>query len=450
MTDTIEKSTKDGKLNVLLLDDEQDILKALTRVLRLDYKVVTFSDGREALAYLDENDVAIIISDMRMPEMDGAEFLSNAKECHPDSVRILLTGYSDMQSTVKAVNSGGIHTYISKPWDNENLKLTVAKAAEFYNLRREREHLAKEIEDRNQQLQTMNDALEESNNRLTDFNAELEKQVEQRTKALKTSNVKLEALLKNRNKTFKDILSMVTAIIEHRTGFPADHAERIANQAKSVGVRMGLSEAECGHVYLCGLMHQIGLIGAKDKEIESAEIDPDSNIPIAPDENAILGASILSTIQRFEPLVSIIRHQNELFDGTGKPDHLKGEEIPVGSRIIKVIKDYDFYVASPFNSRRMMTKSAQKYLKDSSGTIYDPAVVATFISLVSVPGNVDEGVELCIGLAEVTPGMVIKRDLYLPNGNLMLTAGNAISDTLLAKLKEIEKSSSMPIAVYIG
>ncbi|MDW6093268.1 response regulator [Vibrio rhizosphaerae] len=443
-------ATASERLTLLLLDDENDILKALNRVLRLDYDVVSFNDGREALTYLQENEVSIIISDMRMPEMDGAEFLSQAKEIAPDAIRILLTGYSDIQSTVRAVNAGGIHTYISKPWDNENLKLIVAKSAEFFRLTKEKERLSQELEERNQQLETMNQALEDSNQKLSDFNHQLELQVQERTQALSTSNTRLEMLLKSRNKTFRDILGMVTAIIQHRTGFPADHAERIANQAKSVAQRLKLPETEIGHIYLCGLMHQIGLIGARDSEIEMTKVDPESQVPISPSANAVVGATIVERIKRFEPLVEIIRHQDELFNGLGRPDHLRGPEIPIGARVIKVVKDYDFYVASPYNPKRMTTRSAQGYLKQQAGEMYDPQVVDIYLEMLKQPSQVEEGVELCIGLSEIKPGMVIKRDLYLPNGNLMLTAGNAISAVLLSRLKSIEKQTNMPITVYIG
>ncbi len=443
-------SPEDQKMKLLLLDDENDILKALNRVLRLDYDIATFNAGAEAIKYLEENEVSIIISDMRMPEMDGAEFLAKAKEMQPDAIRILLTGYSDMQSTIKAVNDGGIHTYISKPWDNENLKLIVAKAAEFFSLTKERERLAKEVEERNEQLELMNSALAESNNLLSDFNSKLDKQVQERTKELKTSNVRLEMLLKSRNKTFRDILSMVTAIIQHRTGYPADHAERIANQAKMVAGKLGLPEIAVGHIYLCGLMHQIGLIGSTDAQIEETKFDPESEIPITPEANPVLGAQIVARIKRFEPLVEIIRHQDEFYNGTGKPDHLHSDEIPIGARIIKAVKDYDFYVASPYNPYRLSTKSAQTYIKEQAGEIYDPDVIDALLAMVRKPDKLEEGVELCIGLSEVTPGMVIKRDLYLPNGNLMLTAGNQISSALLTKLKAIEENSPMPIAVYIG
>ncbi|EEW10694.1 response regulator [Vibrio mimicus] len=443
-------NTHDDKLNILLLDDENDILKALNRVLRMDYNVVTFDNGADALQHLQENPVHIIISDMRMPEMDGADFLAKAREMQPQTVRLLLTGYADIQSTVRAVNAGGIHTYISKPWDNENLKLIVAKAAEFYRLSRDKERLTIALAERNKELEVVNQELAENNQKLEEFNQALEAKVQERTLELQDSNKRLEISLASRNKTFKDILAMVTAIIQHRTGYPADHAERIANQAKSVAVKLKLPETIASHVYLCGLMHQIGLIGETDNDWKVVKVHQDSDIPITPNVNPILGAEIVGRIKRFEPLMEIIRHQDELYDGTGKPDHLQGGQIPIGARIIKVVKDYDFFVSGANNPRRMHTKSAQEYLRQQAGIYYDINVVEAFIAIVSAVTRIEEGMELCISLSEVRPGMVIKRDIYLPNGSLMLTAGNAMNESLLRKLKELEKEMNMPIPVYIG
>ncbi|ENM5833556.1 response regulator [Vibrio metoecus] len=443
-------NTHDDKLNVLLLDDENDILKALNRVLRMDYNVVTFDTGAEALEYLQENPIHIIISDMRMPEMDGADFLAKVREMQPQTVRLLLTGYADIQSTVRAVNAGGIHTYISKPWDNENLKLIVAKAAEFYRLTRDKERLTIELEERNKELEVANQALAENNQKLAEFNQELEVKVQERTLELQDSNKRLEVSLASRNKTFKDILAMVTAIIQHRTGFPADHAERIANQAKSVAIKLKLPETVASHVYLCGLMHQIGLIGESGNDWKVVKVHQDSDIPITPNVNPILGAEIVGRIKRFEPLMEIIRHQDELYDGTGKPDHLLGDQIPIGARIIKVVKDYDFFVSGSNNPRRMHTKSAQGYLRQQAGIYYDTQVVEAFISIVSAITRIEEGMELCVSLSEVRPGMIIKRDIYLPNGSLMLTAGNKMNESLLRKLKDLEQEMNMPIPVYIG
>ncbi len=141
------------------------------------------------------------------------------REMQPDTVRLLLTGYADRQSTVRAFNAGGIHTYISKPWDNVNLKLIVGKATEFYRLSRDKERLTIELEERNKELEVANQALAENNHKLAQFNQELETKVLLRTVALQESNKRLEVSLASRNKTFKDILAMVTAIFQHRTGF---------------------------------------------------------------------------------------------------------------------------------------------------------------------------------------------------------------------------------------
>ena len=114
---------------ILLVDDEQGILNALRRLFRnKDYVVHTALGGQEALALLAEEKVDLIISDMRMPEMDGAEFLQKAREAYPLTERILLTGFSEMELTVRAINDGGIYGYLSKPWDNQQVLELVENA----------------------------------------------------------------------------------------------------------------------------------------------------------------------------------------------------------------------------------------------------------------------------------------------------------------------------------
>lgn len=420
------------KLTLLLLDDEADIIKTLTRVLRMEYNVVSFNEGEEAIAYLKENDAAIIISDMRMPQMDGAKFLSIAKKLRPASVRLLLTGYSDMESTIRAVNEGGIHTYLAKPWDNEGLKLVVAKAAEFYRLTQERDLLTQTLEQKNKEL--------------ADFNQQLETQVLQRTKALREANVSLEKLLKARNQTFNDILATLKAIIQYSTGVPADHSDRVAEQSKAVATLLKLSDQEINQVYLCGLLHEIGLAARKGDKPEL--VKRTQGVPSTPEANATLGAEIIGQIKRFAPLVNIIRHQDENYNGTGGPSHLKESDIPIGARIIRVVKNYDYFVASDNNRHRMTAQSAQNFLKEYSEVLYDPIIVEAFLKVI---GKVDQkdGIERCVSISDVKVGTVVKRDVFLPNGSLMLTAGQEINSNLLEKLKRIEKDNQFPIAIFI-
>ncbi|MCP4701757.1 MAG: response regulator [Gammaproteobacteria bacterium] len=119
------------KTTVLLVDDEQRILRSLKMLFRSEYKVLTAPSGSEALDIIKHNTVHVIVSDQRMPVMAGAELLRQVKEASPNTMRLLLTGYSDLKAVTDSVNEGEIFRYINKPWDNENIKATVAKAAEI-------------------------------------------------------------------------------------------------------------------------------------------------------------------------------------------------------------------------------------------------------------------------------------------------------------------------------
>jgi two-component system, sensor histidine kinase and response regulator len=124
------------KHTILCVDDEIDNVEALERIFRSKYKVLKATSGAQALSLLDQNPepLAVIITDQRMPQMTGVEFLSQTLETHPDTIRILLTGYTDMESIISAVNSGQIYRYLNKPWDPVDLSNTVERAVERFEM----------------------------------------------------------------------------------------------------------------------------------------------------------------------------------------------------------------------------------------------------------------------------------------------------------------------------
>ena len=127
------------KLRMLVVDDEPDNLDLLYRTFRRDFQVFKADSGIRALEVLEEEgEVAVIISDQRMPEMKGTEFLSKTLPQFPDTVRIILTGFTDVQDLVEAINSGQVYRYITKPWDSEELRSVVKKAADTYELLKQR------------------------------------------------------------------------------------------------------------------------------------------------------------------------------------------------------------------------------------------------------------------------------------------------------------------------
>jgi LytS/YehU family sensor histidine kinase len=131
------------KYKLLYVDDEADNLFAFKAVFRRYYDIQFAESGEEALALMAENDVDLVISDQRMPEMTGVELFARMRESHPHVIRMVMTGYSDMQAIIDAINKGNIYYYITKPWKAEELRLIIDKALETYSLRKKNEALEK-------------------------------------------------------------------------------------------------------------------------------------------------------------------------------------------------------------------------------------------------------------------------------------------------------------------
>lgn len=145
---------------LLLVDDEDNILNALKRLLRRDgYTILTASSGAQGLELLDAHQVGVILSDQRMPGMIGAEFLEHAAKKQPDTIRLMLSGYTELESVTDAINRGALYKFLTKPWDDDLLRENVRQAFEQHELRAERDHLAEALRVANAQLAQANAGL---------------------------------------------------------------------------------------------------------------------------------------------------------------------------------------------------------------------------------------------------------------------------------------------------
>jgi len=149
--------------SLLIVDDEKEILRSLTLTFMQDYEVFTTSSGSEALDILGKQNIALILADQRMPEMTGVELLSQVFAVNPNIIRIILTGYTDTAAIIDAINQGHIYQYITKPWDRQELRITIKRALESYEVILENQRLVKE--------------LQIVNNRLTDENFLLRREI---------------------------------------------------------------------------------------------------------------------------------------------------------------------------------------------------------------------------------------------------------------------------------
>jgi signal transduction histidine kinase len=154
---------------VLVVDDEPDVVKSVQDLLRYDYKVLGATRARDAIKLMQENEIAVVMSDQRMPEMSGVEFLGRARADHPEAIRLLFTGYADIRAVIDAINEGNVYRYITKPWDPDELQTVIREAVERYDLLVERKRLIAELEQKNAELEKANAALREADALKTAF-----------------------------------------------------------------------------------------------------------------------------------------------------------------------------------------------------------------------------------------------------------------------------------------
>jgi response regulator RpfG family c-di-GMP phosphodiesterase len=279
-------------------------LRLLKRLFRDDYDCLTASSGEEAIELLSQHDVAILITDQRMPRMSGIELLTQTAQLRPHMARILLTGYTDVEALVDAINCGLVHRYITKPWNNDDLKLEVRRALEEY---------------------------ENKKNRY----------------ALKVANDRLHLRLEEMR---LGVANAFDAILRIKDEYSCEHAGRVATYAAKIAQKLGLGADECADLTLAAWLHRLGHVGTPDELLWKSE-------PLAKDEaevyqeNSERGARILSMIPELRNVADMILLLFENFDGSGFPRGLQGEQIPLACRILRVADEY----ARLTNPRAMST-----------------------------------------------------------------------------------------------
>ena len=144
------------QFGVLYVDDEIHNLNSFKAAFRRDFNIFVAQSAREGRKILDQNEIAVIVTDQRMPGMTGIEFLESVIPIYPDTIRILLTGFSDVNAVMDAINRGQVYKYLVKPWQNDELKMYIQNALEIYHLRKENKELAQKLQQATAELEVLN------------------------------------------------------------------------------------------------------------------------------------------------------------------------------------------------------------------------------------------------------------------------------------------------------
>ena len=421
---------------LLFVDDEANILSALKRLFRpTGYRIFTAESGAQGLEIMGREAVDLVISDMRMPEMSGAQFLEKVRAQWPDAVRILLTGYSEVSSTIEAINKGQIYRYISKPWDDNDITLIVKHALQQKQL--EREKLGLEELTRKQ------------NAELKDLNANLEEKVRARTEEVRQAMVSLEDAHEKLKKGFITSIRIFSNLIEMRNANVMGHSRRVAEMARAIAQRMGMSGADTQDIFIAGLLLDVGKIGLSDRLLKKpyANLTPDERLEVA--KYPVKGQMALMALDQLQDTAKLIRSHRERFDGAGYPDRLAGPAIPPGARILALVKDYDAALIGALHTDPMRQEDALQFIQDGNGKRYDPLVVKAFMGELNKISSLPTDIGLALRTEQLTPGMVLTRDLSASTGELLLSKEHVLTEQAIEKIRGFERIGGEALTVHV-
>ncbi len=373
---------------VLLVDDEPSVLDALKRQFRKQFQLFTAVGGEEGLEKITaEGPFSVVVSDCKMPRMNGIEFLARVRSLSPDSVRMMLTGNNDLDTAMEAVNQGEIFRFLTKPCPPETFKTSVEAAIKQYRLLRAEKEL-------------------------------------------------LEQTLTGSLKALADVLSLYNPEAFAR-------AARVKRYALGLAKEMGVPEV--WDLEIAATLSQIGYITLPKELLQKK----DSGQPLTPDEmNAFsqypeAGRNILGNIPRMEDVADIIHSQHKHFDGSGlSEDARKGDAIPLGARLLKVALDFD-----ELRMQEVSKSEAFAKLEIRTGW-YDPKILDT-LREAFVPEQQYKIVS--ISLSELQPNMVLADGICDIKGQLLVGKGQDLSEWMVTRLKQMTGNQAVqePIQILV-
>jgi response regulator RpfG family c-di-GMP phosphodiesterase len=419
------------------VDDEENVLRSLKRLfVSQEYEVLTALSGGEGLAILKDIEVPVIVSDQRMPVMTGAEFLEKSRPLSPDAVRIILTGYADVEAAIGAINRGGAYRYVSKPWNDSDLLRVIKDAFEKYHLVRENQYLTELTTKQNEELKK--------------WSVELELYVQQHTIDLTKQNKELKKLNLKLKKNVSEILRSLSSLIELRNGSTRNHSNNVAILSTAIAEEIGLTAPEIEMISTASQLHDIGMIGAPDIVLlkNVGELSPDEMTEYV--KHPVRGQAAIDCIEDFRGPGILIRHHHEWYNGRGFPDGLKGDNIPMGARIIAIADRFERILHDEMQDiDSALAKVKSMLATQFDATLYTPLEKTARELFRSIERDTDS-IEVELKTKDLAPGMVISRDVITGTGLLLLRKGTVLSDKNIETLKRAVNLDPSKSGIFVN
>ncbi len=320
---------KDEKHTVLIVDDEENNLQLLKRTFRGKYNILTATNGVEALEVVNQhgNEISLIVSDQKMPIMEGTDFLKRVKETNPQIVKILLTGHVDTDILVSAINDCELFQYILKPFEPEELKIAVESGIEKYSMA--------------------------SNNKV--FYSEL-------------------------RELFYKTIRAISNALDTKDSYTNGHSLRVTLYSMILAKELKLDEDYLEDIEIAGLLHDIGKI-AMPKSIlcKNGKLTDEEFLVMK--SHPVRGEKIVINIKKLQIISEWVKAHHEKWDGTGYPDGLSGTGIPLAGRIIALADTYDAMTSTRPYRTALSHEVAISEINRCAGTQFDPELAKLFVSI---------------------------------------------------------------------
>ncbi len=346
---------------ILVVDDEEVIRNLLKDTLTdSGYEVITRSTGQSGIEAAITTEFDTIITDIRLPDLDGIHVLEAAKKHDPDAVILIVTGYPSFDTVREALRLGA-HDYLTKPFNIEEITFTVKKSVSYRKMLITNKRLIDELEKKNMLLEEQT--------------AILEVRVKERTK-------NLQKLYEDLRLTYVNTIKALADTIEAKDSYTRSHSDNVTKFAVLIGKELGLSSKEMEEIREASELHDLGKVGVEDSILRK----PDKLTPEEWEQvktHSVKGAQILENLGFLKQVVELVRQHHERFDGKGYPDGLSGTQIKLGARIIALADSYEAMTsARPYRKNPLSKEQALEEVKKNSGTQFDPKLVEAFLKIV--------------------------------------------------------------------
>lgn len=326
---------REDKHTILIVDDEENNLQLLRRTFRTKYNILTAHNGLEALDVVKQHGdkISLIVSDQKMPVMEGTEFLKKVRETNPQIIKILLTGHVDTDILVAAINDCDLYQYILKPFEPEELKIAVDNGIQKYSMINNNKVYYKELKE-----------------------------------------------------LFYKTIRAISNALDTKDSYTNGHSLRVTLYSMILAKELNLSPEFAEEIEIAGLLHDIGKI-AMPKSIlcKNGKLTDDEFLVMK--SHPVRGEKIVINIKKLQKISEWVKAHHEKWDGNGYPDGLKGEEIPLPGRIIALADTYDAMTSTRPYRVALSHETAISEIKRCSGTQFDPKLAEMFIR---VAGTIDE------------------------------------------------------------